>query len=143
MGKAADSARGPTEVASPQKMKMKMGHGFPAVRAVVDNETVTGLVQFRLAGDFLGGGKKVAEDAMVFRRHGRMASMVLFGNEKNMDRGLGGNVPEGEHVVILVDNVGYDFTVEDPLKDRFGHRPFPNRWSVRGVGGRSDGHGRG
>ena len=110
-------------MSSPQEMKMKMGHGFPAVRTVIDDEAVAGLLQFHLAGNFLGGGKKVAENGVVLRRHGGMPGMMLFGDEEDVDGGLRGNVPEGQHVVILKNDVGGNFAVEDPLKNRFGHRP--------------------
>jgi len=110
-------------VAAPKEVKVEMGNGFPAVGAVVDHEAVTGLVEFQLPGDFLGGGEKVAENGVVFRGDGGVAGVVLFGNEKDMDGGLGGDVAKGQDVLVLVDNVGLGFTVDDPFKDRFGHRP--------------------
>jgi hypothetical protein len=102
---------------------MKVGDGFPAVGAVVDDQAVAGLVEFQLAGDLLGGGEKVAEDGVVFGGDGGVAGVVLFGDEKNVDGGLGSDVPKGEDVVILIDNVGRHFAVDDPFKDRFGHGP--------------------
>jgi len=108
---------------STQKMKMKVGDSFPAVRSVVHDKAVSGLVQFQLAGDFLGGGEEMAEDGMMFRRNGGMACMVLLGDEEDVDRGLRSDVAEGEDMGILVDNVGLGFAVDDPFEDRFGHGP--------------------
>jgi len=102
---------------------MEMGNGFPAIGPVVYDEAVSGLVQFQLAGDFLGGGEEMAEDGMMFRRNGGMACMVLLGDEEDVDRGLRSDVAEGEDMGILVDNVGLGFAVDDPFEDRFGHGP--------------------
>ena len=108
---------------STQKMKMKVGDSFPAVRSVVHDKAVSGLVQFQLAGDFLGGGEEMAEDGMMLRRNGGMARVVLLRNEENVNRGLGSDVAEGEDMGILIDDVGLGFAVDDPFEDRFGHGP--------------------
>ena len=129
---------------STQKMKMKVGDSFPAVRSVVDDEAVAGLVEFELAGNFLGGGEEMAEDGVVFGGYGGVAGVVLFGDEDDVDGSLGGDVAEGEDVVVLIDDVGRDFAVDDPFEDRFGHGPsFSTRWLGRGAGGRNGGRGPG
>lgn len=110
-------------MAPAEKVEMEMGDSFPAVGAIVDDEAVAGLIEFELAGDLLGSGEKVAENRVIFRGNGGMAGMVLFGNEKNVDRGLGGDVAEGQDVIVLVDNVGFGLAVDDPLEDGFGHGP--------------------
>ena len=102
---------------------MEMGDGFSAVGAVVDDEAVAAGVQFQLAGDFLGGGEKVAEDGVVFRGDSGVAGVVLFGDEEDMNGGLGGDIAEGEDLIVLVEDVGGKFAVDDPLEDRFGHGP--------------------
>jgi len=131
-------------MATAQKVKMEMGNRFAPVRAVVDHEPVSGLLQFHLSGDFLGRSEEVAEHGMVLQGDGRMAGMVLFGDEENVDRGLGGDIAERQHVVVLVDNVGVGFAVDDPFEDRFGHGPsFPTKSSGRAAGDQSGGRGRG
>ena len=102
---------------------MEVGDGFAAVGAVVDDEAIAGLVEFELAGDFLGGGEEMAEDGVVFGGYGGVAGVVLFGDEEDVDGGLGGNVTEGEDVVVLIDDVGWDLAIDDPFEDRFGHGP--------------------
>ncbi len=47
---------------------------------------------------------------------------MFFWNDKNVDRGLGGKITESENVIILVENIGGEFAVDDPLEDGFGHR---------------------
>lgn len=110
-------------MAATQKVKMEMGDGFSAVGAVVDDEAIPGLVELELAGDFLGGGKEMAKNGMMFRGDGGMAGMVLLGDEEDMNGGLRGDIAEGEDVIILIDDVGLGFAVDDPLEDRFGHGP--------------------
>jgi hypothetical protein len=104
-------------------MEMEVGNGFPAVRSVVDDQTVAGLIQFQLAGDFLGSGEEMAKDGVMFRGDGSMARMVLLRNQENVDRGLRSDVAEREDVGILVDDIGLGFAVDDPFEDRFGHGP--------------------
>ena len=111
-------------MASTEKVEVEMGHGFAAIGAIVDHEAIASRIQFQLAGDFLGGGQEVAEDGMLFRRDGGVAGLVWRGDETTVYGGLGGNVAEGEDVVVLIDDVGLGFAVDDPFKDRFGHGPF-------------------
>jgi len=110
-------------VAAPEQVKMEMGDGFAAVGAVVDDKAVAGLIELELAGDFLSGGKEMAKNGVMFRGDGGVAGVVLFRNEQDVDRGLGGNVTEREDVVVLVDDVGFGLAVDDPLEDGFGHGP--------------------
>ena len=123
MGKERDLTRGPGEVAAAEKVKMEMGDSFPTVGAVVDDEAIPGLVELPLAGDFLGSSKEIAKNGMIFRGDGGMAGMVLLGDEEDMNGGLRSDITEGEDVIILIDDVGFGFAVDDPLKDRFGHGP--------------------
>jgi len=102
---------------------MEMGDGFSAVGSVVDDKAVAGLIELELAGDFLGGGKEMAKDGMIFRGDSGVAGVVLFGNQQDVDGGLGGDIAEGEDVIILIDDVGFGLTVDDPFEDCFGHGP--------------------
>ena len=77
-------------MAAAEKMKMKMRNGLAAVGAVVDDQAIPGLVELELAGNLLSGGKQMAEDRVMFRGDGRVAGVVLFGNEQDVDGGLGG-----------------------------------------------------
>lgn len=110
-------------MATAEKMEVQVGHGFAPIRTVVHHKAIASRVQFQLAGDFLGGGKQVAEDGMVFGGYGGVAGMMLFRDKQNMHWGLRSDVAEGENVFVLVDDVGLGFPVDDPFKDRFGHGP--------------------
>ena len=111
----------PTEVAAAEKVEVKMGNRFSAVRSVVDDQSVSVWLQFQLAGDFLGGREEVAENFMMFRRDSGMSGMVLLGNQQNVDGGLRGDIAKSEDVVVLVDDVSLRFSGDDPFEDRFRH----------------------
>ena len=110
-------------MAAAKKMKVEMRNGLATVGAVIDDKTVTGLIELQLSGDFLGGGKEMTKDGVMFGRDGAMAGMVLLGDEQDVDGGLGRDVAESENVFVLINDVGLGFAVDDPLEDRFGHRP--------------------
>jgi hypothetical protein len=110
-------------VATAEQMQVKVRDGFPAVGSVVDDQAIAGLVEFQLPGHFLGGGEKVAEDGVMFRGNGGVAGVMLFGDQEDVDRGLGGDIAKGKNVLVLKDNVGWNFTFDDPFEDRFGHTP--------------------
>ena len=104
-----------------EKVEVKVGDGLPAIRAVVDHQAVAGFFQLELATDALGGGQEMAENGVIFRGNGSVAGVVLFGNEQDVNRGLGCDVAEGKDVVVLIDNVGGHLAIDDALEDRPGH----------------------
>ena len=99
-----------------------MGDGFAAIGAIIDDEAITGFFELALAGDPLGGDEEMSEEGMILGRDGTVAGVMFFWNDKNVDGGLGGEITEGEDVIILVENIGGEFAVDDPLEDGFGHR---------------------
>ena len=103
-------------------MEVKVGDGFAAIGAIIDDEAITGFVELALASDPLSGDKEMSEEGMILGRDGTVAGVMFFWNDKNVDRGLGGEITEGEDVIILVENIGGEFAVDDALEDGFGHR---------------------
>ena len=103
-------------------MEVKVGDGFAAIGAIIDDEAITGFFELALAGDPLGGDEEMSEEGMILGRDGTVAGVMFFWNDKNVDGGLGGEITEGEDVIILVENIGGEFAVDDALEDGFGHR---------------------
>ena len=64
----------------------------------------------------------MSEEGMILGRDGTVAGVMFFWNDKNVDRGLGGEITEGEDVIIFVENIGGEFAVDDAFEDGFGHR---------------------
>ena len=52
---------------------------------------------------------KLAQKIALVVRGGLEGRDVLPGNDEDVDRGLGMDVPEGHHAVVLVDHGGGDF----------------------------------
>ena len=105
-------------------MKVQVRDRFSSIGSVIDDESITCFFQLALAGDTLRGGKKMGEDRMVFGGDGAVASMMFFGDEKDVGRGLGSDVAEGNDVIVFVEDVGLSFPVDDLFEDRFGHRGY-------------------
>ena len=101
---------------------MKMGNSFPAIGAIIDDEAVAGFVELALASDSLGSDQEMCEEGMSFGGYGTVAGVMFFWNDKNVDGGLGGEVTEGEDMIILVENIGGEFAVDDAFENGFGHR---------------------
>lgn len=108
-------------MASAQEVKVEVGDGFPAIGAVVDDQPVAAFVQLELATHPLGGGEKMAEDGMIFRGNRGVAGVMFFGDEKDMNGGLWGDIAESQDVIVLVDDIGGDFSIDDALENRLGH----------------------
>ncbi len=101
---------------------MKMGNSFPAIGAIIDDEAVAGFVELALASDSLGSDEEMCEEGMSFGGYGTVAGVMFFWNDKNVDGGLGGEITEGEDMIILVENIGGEFAVDDAFENGFGHR---------------------
>lgn len=68
-------------MATAEEVEMKMRNRFSAIGSVIDDETVAGLIKLQLAGDFLGCGKELVENRVIFGGDGGMAGVVLLGDE--------------------------------------------------------------
>ena len=101
---------------------MKVGDGFSTIGAIIDDEAIAGFFELALAGNALGGDEEMSEEGMILGRNGAVAGVMFFRDEKDVDGGLGGEITEGEDVIILVKNIGRNLAVDDALEDGFGHR---------------------
>ena len=88
---------------------MEVRDGFSAVGTVVNDEAVACGSYVFAAGDVSGGEEEVAEEALIIGLSGSDAGNVFFGNDEDVDRGLGGDVAKGETLVVFEDDVGGDF----------------------------------
>ena len=92
---------------------MEVGDGFAAVGTVINDEAVAGGGYVFAAGDVGGGEEEVSKEALIIALGVSNAGDGFFGNDKDVDRGLGGDVAEGEALVIFEDDVGGDFARDD------------------------------
>ena len=99
-----------------------MGDCFSTIGAIIDDETIACFVELALASDALGGDEEMSEEGMILGRNGAVAGVMFFRDEKDVDGGVGGEITEGEDVIILVKNIGRNLAVDDAFEDGFGHR---------------------
>ena len=100
---------------------MKVRNGFSPIGAIIDDQAVAGFIEAGLAGYALGRSEKVGKDGMVLRGHSAVSGVVFFGYEKDVGGCLGGKIAKGKDVVVLVEDVGLGFAVDDLFEDRFSH----------------------
>ncbi len=113
---------GPREGATSEEMEVKVGDGFAAIRAVINDEAVAGFFELALTGNPLSGDEEMSEEGMILGRDGAVAGVMFFWNDKNMNGGLGSEITKGENVIILVEDIGGELAVDDAFEDGFGHR---------------------
>ena len=90
-----------------------MEYGLAGIFLAVEDKAGTGLFKTQFLGDTLCLEKHLAHQFAVFGLHFHEAGNVLLGNDQEVDRGLGGDVVEGEHVVVFVDFLGGNFTLDN------------------------------
>ena len=100
---------------------MKVGDGFSTIGAIIDDEAIACFFELALAGNALGGDEEMSEEGMILGRNGAVAGVMFFRDEKDVNGGLGGEITEGEDVIILVEDIGRDLAVDDAFEDGFGH----------------------
>jgi hypothetical protein len=61
---------------------------------------------------------------MILRGHGAVSGVVFFWDQEDVCRGLRGDIPKGEDVVVFIQDVGLGFAVDDLFKDRFSHGSY-------------------
>jgi hypothetical protein len=103
----------PVEVSSTEEVEVEMGDSFAAVGAVVDDEAIAGGGYIFATGDVGSGEQEVAEEALIIGLGSSDAGDSFFGNDEDVNRGLRGNVAEGEALVVFEDDVGGNFAGND------------------------------
>jgi hypothetical protein len=97
-----DLAGRPGHVACAEEVEVEVLDGLAAVGAGVDDDAVA-VGEVLLAGDFGGGGEELAEERGVGGGGVGERGDVLFGDDEDVDGGLGVDVREGEDVVVLIE----------------------------------------
>jgi len=90
--------------------------GLRAIRAVVDNQPVT-IFQLLLGGSFLGNQHQMAEKLLISIVSVLQRGDPLLGNHQEVDGRLRVNVPEGQALRVLEDDVCRDGLVDDLVED--------------------------
>jgi hypothetical protein len=90
---------------------MQVEDGLPCIGAVIhDQAALPGAV---FTGEFGAEADHFADERVVFPGKRGRAAEVFFGDDQEMGGRLGGDIPEGEDVIILIDFLSGNFTVDD------------------------------
>lgn len=105
-------------MSSAQQMDVEMIHGLATIAAGVDHQPVTILGDAELFGDFSSGEQKMSEHGLVFRFGVGDRGNLFFGNDEDVLRSLWADVDERGAEIVLVDDLAFDFSVEDLCEQR-------------------------
>ncbi len=95
---------------------MEVGNGFASVGSVIEHEAEAGFCNAQTPGDFGSFEKQMTENHVIGGSGLSDAGNGSLRNDQNMDRCLGLDVFEGDHQIVLIDNIGRGFPVHDLLE---------------------------
>ena len=121
---------------------MNVEHRLARVGLAVEHKACTRFLDTEFLGNELCAVKHFAHQFAVGRLHVHDRGNVALGHYQKVHRGLRGDVVEGEHVVVFVDFLGRDFTLDDfAEKTVFTHSDYKvvkrkaARFLIRATGG--------
>ena len=103
----------PGELASGEKVDVKVGYGFSAVGAVVNDDPEAGFGYSEGGGERGCGQKEVAEQGGVVAGGLCDSGDGLFRNDEDVGGGLGVDVADGHAEVVFVEEGGWYFAGDD------------------------------
>ena len=90
-----------------------MWHAFAGVGAAVENKPETFFVQSKFACDFTRLQKQMAQHLMILRLGLGNSRDWFLGDDKHVRGRLRVDVIEGQHQVVLIDDVRWNFSSDD------------------------------
>lgn len=96
-----------------EHVQVDMEHRLARVGLAVEYEACARFFDAEFLGDNLCAVKHLAHQFAVGRLHVHDGRNVALGHYQKVYWGLRGDVVEGEHVVIFVNFLGRDFTLDD------------------------------
>ena len=101
---------------------MEVEHRLPAVLAVVRDQAITGALQTFTAGEVPGDEEEPAEQRGIVHVGVPHGPDVAPRDQQDVHGGLRVDVPEGDDVVVLVDDVRRDLSSGDLAEQAVAHR---------------------
>ena len=130
--------RGPAHDLTAEHVQVNVEHRLAGIGLAVEYETCAGFFDAEFLRDNLCTVEHLAHQFAVGRLHVHDGRNVALGHYQKVHRGLRGDVVEGEHVVVFVDFLGRDFTLDDfAEKTVFTHSDYKvvKRKAARFLGG--------
>ena len=116
----------PSQLTFGEQVHVKMRDRLGGVGAVVDHEAKP-FLKIQFFCERAGSEQEVAEHCLIGERRFTDARDGFFWDDQQMNRRLGLDIVEHDAEIILVFDLGGDFTVDDALEKSFGHRIFYRR----------------
>lgn len=105
--------------AATDQMHMDVVNLLPAVTIAVHDEAIAIFRDAFLLCDFRRDGKKTPQRLLVFRRDVIDRWHQHVRNNQNVGRGLGRNIAKRSDKLILINNIGRDFTTNNFAENGF------------------------
>merc|ERR1719341_3186585 len=115
-------ARWPVHHPATHDMDMEMIDRLSSLNTIVNHQSVP-LGQSLLLGHLLGSKKEVAQQFNISIFSFLYHSNPLFWNNQEMDRCLRSNIHEGNTLVILMNKLGRNGSIQDLVKDGWARWP--------------------
>ena len=96
-----------------EHVQVNVEHRLAGIGLAVEHKACTGFLDTEFLGNELCAVKHLAHQFAVGRLHVHDGRNVALRHYQKVYRGLRGNVVEGEHVIVFVDFLGRDFTLDD------------------------------
>ena len=99
---------------------MQMIDGLPAIGAAVDDHAVT-VLQAEFFGEIADHEPQMGDQRRVVIGKCIEIGDLLLRNHQHMRRRFWRNIAKRQAAIILVHNVGGNFTIDDAFENRLGH----------------------
>jgi hypothetical protein len=111
-------------VPAAKDVNVQMRDGLAAVRAVIDDQTITVLRQTGFFRDFAGFEQDMTKQFAVFGTRFGDARDQFFWKNQDVRRGLGIDVTDSHDQIIFKNNLRRNFPRRDFFKKGFRHADF-------------------
>jgi hypothetical protein len=94
-------------------MDMEMRYAFPAIRAIIDDQTETRVMQAFLLGHGLRNKDEMTQKRFVLGSGCRNARDFLFWNDQDVNRSLRVDIVESQAEIVFINDPGGNFPGDD------------------------------
>jgi hypothetical protein len=98
-----------------------MRHGLAGIRAVVDYKAIAFFLEAKLLGDLRGFQQQMPQHLVIFRFGFGDAGDWLSRDDQDMRWRAWFNVAKGKDLVILVNNLRWNFPIPDAFEECLRH----------------------
>jgi hypothetical protein len=97
---------------------MEMRDRLATIPAIIDDNPESGFGNAEISRNVRSGEKEMADQGGILSFRSSKAGKRLFGNDENVDRSPGFNIPDGKTQIVLVEKLRRDFPGRNFFKKR-------------------------